>query len=79
MEYMFVDFLQIKHNPSEPVYSFIQRFEKQRLRTKDIGFEPNDVTTRGLLDASDDQLFRLLVSLSHEIHVRRLDCDSLYF
>ena len=26
-----VDFLQIKQKPSEPVYSFIERFEKQRL------------------------------------------------
>jgi hypothetical protein len=37
------DFLQIKQKPSKPVYSFIERFEKQRLRAEDMGFEPNDV------------------------------------
>jgi hypothetical protein len=41
-----VDFLQIKQKPSEPVYSFIKRFEKQRLRTEDMVFEPDDVITR---------------------------------
>ena len=41
-----VDFLQIKEKPSEPVYSFLERFEKQRLRAKDMGFDPNDVITR---------------------------------
>jgi hypothetical protein len=41
-----VDFLQIKQRPSEPVYSLIERFEKQRLRAKDMGFDPNDVITR---------------------------------
>ena len=41
-----VDFLQIKQKPSEPVYSSIERFEKQRLRAEDMGFEPNDVITR---------------------------------
>jgi hypothetical protein len=41
-----VDFLQIKQKPSEPVYSFIERFEKQHLRAEDMGFEPNFVITR---------------------------------
>jgi hypothetical protein len=41
-----VDFLQIKQKPSEPVSSFIERFEKQHLRAADMGFEPNDVITR---------------------------------
>ena len=46
-----VDFLQIKQKPSEPVYSFIERFEKQRLRAEDMGFEPNDViTTKTFMD-----------------------------
>ena len=31
-----VDFLQIKQKPSEPVYSFIERFEKQRLRAENM-------------------------------------------
>jgi len=35
-----VDFVQIT------VYSFIERFEKQRLRAEDMCFEPNDVITR---------------------------------
>jgi len=41
-----VDFLQIKQKPSEPVYSIIERFKKQRLRAEDMGFEPHDVITR---------------------------------
>jgi len=41
-----VDSLQIKQKPSEPVYSFIERFEKQRLRAEDMDFEPNDVISR---------------------------------
>ena len=46
-----VDFLQIKQKPSEPLYSVIERFEKQRLRAEDMGFEPNDViTTKTFMD-----------------------------
>jgi hypothetical protein len=41
-----VDFLQIKQKSSEAAYSFIERFQKQRLRVEDMGFEPNDVITR---------------------------------
>jgi hypothetical protein len=40
-----VDFLQIKQKPSEPVYPFIERFDNQRLRAEDMGFEPNNVIT----------------------------------
>jgi hypothetical protein len=41
-----VDFLKIKQKHSEPVYSFMERFEQQRLRAENMGFEPNDVMTR---------------------------------
>jgi hypothetical protein len=41
-----VDLLQIKQKPSEPVYSLIERFEKQCLRAEDMDFEPNYVITR---------------------------------
>ena len=39
-------FLQIKQNPSEPIYPFIEKFEKQLLRAEDMGFENNDIITR---------------------------------
>jgi len=45
------DFLQIKHKPFEPIYSFTERFEKQLLRAKNIGFEPNDVIARRLMES----------------------------
>jgi hypothetical protein len=41
-----VDFLQVKQKPSEPVYSFIKRFDGQRLVAEDMGFEFNDVISR---------------------------------
>jgi hypothetical protein len=40
------DFLQIKQISSEPIYSFIERFENQRLQAEDMGFEPNDAISR---------------------------------
>jgi len=40
-----VDFLKIKQKPSEPVYSFIERFEKQHLRTEDMSFESRPTNT----------------------------------
>jgi hypothetical protein len=41
-----VDFLQIKQKSSEPIYSVIERFEKQLLRVKDRAFDSNDLITR---------------------------------
>jgi hypothetical protein len=41
-----VDFLQIQLKSSDPIYTFSERFEKQRLRAEDIGFESNDIITR---------------------------------
>jgi hypothetical protein len=41
-----VDFLQIKQKSSEPIYCFIEKFEEQRLRAEDMGFEPHDISTR---------------------------------
>jgi hypothetical protein len=40
-----VDFLQIDKT-SGTIYSFIDTFEKQRLRAEDMSFDPNDVITR---------------------------------
>ena len=41
-----MEFLQIKQQSSEPVYSFIDTFEKQDLRSREVGFQPNCAITR---------------------------------